>query len=67
MTSRVNYLTRPRGPCQVKEYKMISEQSLLTGYRDCQPHSHVCLIMDSTSVWSYRAGVNLGDVANYQI
>ena len=26
------YMTRSRGPCQVKEYKMISEQSLLTGW-----------------------------------
>ena len=26
------YLTRPRGPCQVKECKIILEQSLLTGW-----------------------------------
>ena len=51
------YLTRPSGPCQVKEYKMTSEQSLLTGwlanYTDCQPHFHVCLNMEWTSVWSF--------------
>ena len=53
---------------------MISEQSLLTdwlagmltNFTDCQSHFHVCLIIESTSVWSYRAGVNLSDVANYQ-
>ena len=38
---------------------------MLTGCTDCQSHILVCLIMESTSVWSYRAGVNLGDVANY--
>ena len=35
------YLTRPHGPCQVKECKISLEQSLLTGwlamYMDCQP------------------------------
>ena len=38
------YLTRPRGRCQVKEYKMISEQSLagwLTDYMECQPHLYL--------------------------
>ena len=28
----VYYLTRPRGPCQVKEGKIILEQSLLAGW-----------------------------------
>ena len=40
-----NYLTRPRGPLQVKECKIILEQSLLTGWltgwlasgMNCQP------------------------------
>ena len=30
-TSPPYYLTRPRGPCQVKQCKLILEQSLLTG------------------------------------
>ena len=32
MSTSLNYLTRARGPCQVKECKIILEQSLLTGW-----------------------------------